>query len=198
MPIGSSICGIFLSQTRGGTVIKRSTVSTCAIFVCLLAVPAMASSPSCFTPDEAKAAHLRVMQQEFNVAALNCQTTDPSAPTFSNRYNDFVTRFSGVLRDNATALRRHFSRAGGNLDVWMTKVANDAGHRVLTDPEYCQQAWDYLDKALTAEVIEVDGLAASMVTARATVPVCAEPAVKGKATKAKASKASVETGVRTQ
>ncbi len=143
-------------------------------------------TPACFTPDEAKAAHFRILQQEFNVAALNCQTLDPSDPTFSGRYNDFVGKFGGKLQENAVALRRHFSRAGGNFDVWMTRVANDAGQRVITDVSYCQQAWENLDKALALDTQEVEGFALTA-EQHGYVPACEQ--IVPKAQKAKVQKA---------
>lgn len=154
------------------------------------ATPVVAAS--CFTPDEAKAAQFRTLQQELNVAALNCRTIDPSDPGFTARYNDFVGKFGGKLQENAEALRGHFARAGGSFDVWMTKVANDAGQRVFTDPEYCQRAWENLDKTIALEPAEVEGFASSAVPSRSYVPVCGEEKGKtkgkAKATKVKAAK----------
>lgn len=149
---------------------------------------AQARTTACFTPDEAKAAHLRILQQEFNVAALNCRTVDPNDPTFSGRYNDFVGKFGVKLQENAQALRQHFSRAGGNFDVWMTLVANDAGQRVITDTSYCQQAWDNLDKALTMESPELEAFAVTAGVNHANVPACAQAAPKVQKAKAGKSK----------
>lgn len=134
-----------------------------------------------------KPAQLRVLQQEFNVAALNCQTSDPNDPTFSSRYNDFVGKFGSKLQENATTLRQHFSRAGGgNFDIWMTRVANDAGQRVTTDPGFCQQAWDNLDKALTVEPHDIEGFAATAGTPHSYLVACDQ--AKPKVQKAKAKK----------
>lgn len=148
-----------------------------------LTVAGPAHAIACFTPDEAKAAHFRTLQQELNVAALNCRTTDPADPSFVARYNDFVGRFSGKLKENAVALRRHFSRAGDNFDRWMTVVANDAGRRVFTESDYCQRAWDNLEKILVIEPQEVEGFASTAAPAHSLVPVCIETkqaSVKGK------------------
>lgn len=147
------------------------------------AVAAQAAPTACFTADEAHAAHFRVLQQELNVAALNCRTLDPNDPSFSARYNDFVGKFGGKLQDNATALRHHFSRAGGSFDVWMTKVANDAGQRVFTDAGYCQHAWENLDKVLGLDVQQAEAFADTAGTSQAFVPACGDP--KPKKVKAK-------------
>lgn len=132
------------------------------------------------------------MQQEFNVAALNCRTVDPTDPTFSGRYNDFVGKFGGKLQENAVALRQHFSRAGGNFDVWMTMVANDAGQRVITDASYCQQAWDNLDKVLAMETQDVEGFAVTAGVSHANVPACAQASPKVQKAKAPKSKAKAK------
>ncbi|HXP95747.1 MAG TPA: hypothetical protein VN809_03480 [Telmatospirillum sp.] len=168
--------------------LKRLSASV--LVLCLTSFgAAQAATTACFTPGEAKAAHFRILQQEFNVAALNCQTLDPNDPTFSVRYNDFVGKFGGKLQENAAALRQHFSRAGGNFDMWMTKVANDAGQRVFTDVAYCQQAWENLDKALAMEAHEIEGFAVTAGASHAYYVQACEDA-KPKAEKAKASKKS--------
>jgi len=141
--------------------VKRLTVSA-VVLGFLAAVPASANT-ACFNHEEAQAAHFRTMLQEFNVAALNCQSTDPNdpAPSMRDRYNSFVTKHSAKLSQNAQAVRSHFSRSGGNLDVWMTKVANADGQAVMTDPEYCQHASDKMDKALELQSHELDAYASS-------------------------------------
>jgi hypothetical protein len=166
--------------------IKRLSASV--LVLCLTSFgAAQAATTACFTPDEAKAAHFRILQQELNVAALNCRTLDPNDPSFSGRYNEFVGKFDHKLQENAVLLRRHFSRAGGNFDVWMTKVANDAGQRVFTEETYCQQAWENLEKTLALEVQEVEGFAAAEGMHPSLVSVCEPP--KAAVKKAKAPKA---------
>lgn len=175
--------------------IERLSASVLVLCLASFGV-AQAKTTACFTPDEAKAAHFRIMQQEFNVAALNCRTVDPNDPTFSGRYNDFVGKFGGKLQENAAALRQHFTRAGGNFDVWMTMVANDAGQRVITDATYCQQAWDNLDKALAMEAQDIEGFAVTTGAARANVPSCAQASPKVE--KAKASKSKSKPKAKTK
>ncbi|HVI50993.1 MAG TPA: hypothetical protein VM661_07275 [Candidatus Sulfotelmatobacter sp.] len=167
--------------------LKRLTVSAVALAV-LASVPAYANT-ACFTPDEAKAAHFRTMLQEFNVAALNCQSTDPNdtSPSIRDRYNSFVSKHGSKLSQNAQAVRSHFARAGGNLDMWMTKVANADGQAVMTDPEYCQHASDKLDKALELQSHELEGYASTAQTFDPYVDECpakAVPAVAKKTEKA--------------
>lgn len=145
-----------------------------AIVLCLASVTVHAAPTACFTPDEAKAAQFRTLQQEFNVAALNCRSIDPNDPSIADRYNVFVGKFGGKMQDNAQALRHHFTRAGGNFDAWMTRVANDAGQRAVTDPDYCQRASDDLDKALQGNADAIDAVAATNSSVRMGVPMCGE------------------------
>jgi hypothetical protein len=150
-------------------------LTACLFIVSLVLVGAASAAPSaCFTPDEAKAARFRVLQQELNVAALSCQTLDPKDPTFHDRYNQFVNRFGGKLQENAQALRRHFARIGGDLDAWMTRVGNDANQRVFTDENYCQRAWEHLAKVVAVEPKDVEGFAATAETSQAYVVACSE------------------------
>lgn len=142
------------------------------------------AASNCFTADEARAAHFRTLQQEFNVAALNCRSIDPNDSSIASRYNVFVARFDTPLQSNASALRGHFKRSGGNLDRWMTQVANDAGQRVVTDPDYCQRASDILDKVLAQEIAAAEGLATETASYRMNVPVCADPSVRQASAKA--------------
>jgi hypothetical protein len=176
------------SQNEWCILLKRLSVSVLAL--CLTSFGVRAATTSCFTADEAKAAHFRILQQEFNVAALNCRTLDPNDPSFSGRYNDFVGKFGGKLQENAAALRKHFSRAGGNFDAWMTRVANDAGQRVVTDVTYCQLAWENLDKALVLEPQDIEGFAMTAGTPQVNVPACEQAAPK--AQKAKTQKSSAK------
>jgi len=154
------------------------TVKGSLTAIILLLAAGSASAASCFTDDEAKDARFRVFQQGLNVAALNCRTIDPAAQTFQERYNRFVSQFDRALKDNAVALRGHFARAGGNLDLWMTKVANDAGQRVYSDPDYCQTALDNLEQTATLAPGEVREFAATATPAHAFISICAPPKAK--------------------
>lgn len=156
---------------------KRLTVSA-VVLGFFIALPAQANN-ACFTPDEAKAAHFRTMLQEFNVAALNCQSTDPSdtAPSIRDRYNMFVSKHGSKLQQNAVAVRAHFSRAGGNLDNWMTKVANSDGQRVMTEADFCQRTSDNLDKALELQAHELEGYASTAMVMDPYVDECPSKAV---------------------
>ncbi len=143
-----------------------------------LSAPAPAAIPACFTPAEAEAAHLRVLQQQFTVAALNCQTSDPNDPTFAARYNQFIRQFSVQLQNNSETLYHHFGRGSRELDRWITRIANDAGQKVITAPEFCQQAWDRLELMDGMTPAEMERYAVRTEAAGDFAPVCRPPSAR--------------------
>lgn len=114
------------------------------------------AGPACFTKSELEAAHLRVLMQQFNVAALNCQTLDPNDPTFAQHYNKFILRFEKQLSKNGEVLKHHFASQRGGLDSWITQIANDAGSQVINKPDFCQVAWDRLADMIVLEPADME------------------------------------------
>jgi hypothetical protein len=141
-----------------------------------------AQADDCFTQEEAKAAHLRALQQQFNVAALSCRTVNaqPGDPSFAEHYNGFVAKFDRVMVENARVLRSHFKRVGGNFDTWMTRVANTTFQRVVNDSTFCQVAWQNLESSLALPTEEVEILATSARAADPFAPDCPLPREKQK------------------
>ncbi|HMA48671.1 MAG TPA: hypothetical protein VKP60_02895 [Magnetospirillaceae bacterium] len=117
------------------------------------------AAPACFTQNELEAAHLRVLLQQFNVAALNCQTLDPNDPTFAQHYNKFILRFGPQLSKNGEVLKHHFAAQRGGLDHWITEIANDAGSQVINMPNFCQVAWDRLADMIVLEPADMENYA---------------------------------------
>lgn len=180
------------STSLNGCVLAKYFAVSSIVLGVLISAPALANS-ACFTAGEAKAAHFRTMLQEFNVAALNCQSSDPNDPNPSirDRYNTFVARQGSHLSQNAQAVREHFSRTRGNLDNWMTKVANADGQAVMIDPDYCQRASDKLDKVLSLKSEELEPYAVGAQTFDPYVDECvvkSVPSAKKKAAKAAPNK----------
>ena len=90
-----------------------------------------AAPAACFKPAEVEAANLRVLQQQFNVAALNCQTSDPHA-TFATRYNQFIKSFEVQLLKNSEILVRHFGKDGAGRCRRIGRLGGGpAGHDVI-------------------------------------------------------------------
>ena len=99
----------------------------------------VAATSACPSP-VVEAMHVRLLQTELMVAALQCR----AAPgyDFSSKYNAFVMQFSSPLTQNANTLKDHFRKSFGanhmtQLDRYMTRIANDAGQRGL-GAGYCQ------------------------------------------------------------
>jgi hypothetical protein len=135
---------------------------------------AVQAGPACFNKTELEAAHLRALLQQFNVAALNCQTMDPNDPTFASHYNKFVTRFGPQLSKNSEVLKHHFARDRGGLDHWITLIANDAGSQVINKPNFCQQAWDRLADMIALEPADMELYASKTEAAASFAPACRE------------------------
>jgi hypothetical protein len=134
-----------------GTRTKRAVAA--AALVVWLAQPAFAqgtkATSNCPSP-VVEAMHVRLLQTELMVAALQCR----NVPTydFSSKYNSFVMQFSSPLTQNANVLKDHFRKNYGanhmtQLDRYMTRIANDAGQRGA-NLGYCQQMVPIYDKVL--------------------------------------------------
>ena len=139
---------------------------------------------ACFTKTELPAAHLRALQSQFQVAALNCQTVGSDAPTFSSHYNQFVERFRAQLARNGEIMTKHFGH-GSALDHWITLIANDAGSQVINRPDFCQVAWDRLDDMIALEPVAMESYAVNTDAAGAFVTPCVETASTKKKTPSK-------------
>ena len=152
----------------------RKILALSMAVICLATGQAQASGVACFAPAAAKAAQFRRMQQEFTVAALTCGTLKVQRDYLTDRYNQFVSRFATVLRDNARVLLAHFRSHGGQdgFDAWMTKLANTAAEDVATDPTYCAHLWVDLDTVLTVAPSQVTDFAAAIRPADELTPVC--------------------------
>jgi hypothetical protein len=147
----------------------RTLLSVAALSV-ITAIGAQAAS-SCFTAEEVRAANLRVLQQQFNVAALNCQTNDP-ANSFAIRYNRFVERFGPQMQRNSAILNNHFGKNTRDLDHWITHIANDAGQLVITKADFCQVNWDRLGDTAQLPVEQIEAYAVQTEVAGSLAPPC--------------------------
>ncbi len=183
--------GALLSDNGVRRMPLHRTAALGAALALLLA--ATAEAAPCFTAQEKPAALLRVAQQEFSVAALNCRGGADS--DLRRRYNAFVEAFATTLKENASALRRHFARAGGErrLDSWMTLVANDAAGRAAIDPaSYCRRASETLDRVLALKPTELTAFVATLEAPAEVVPACrtarSKPARKHRVASAAATK----------
>ncbi len=153
------------------------TIIRSAVLAAAMIGTAAQAGNACFSKNEMEAAHLRVLLQQFNVAALSCQTADPNDPTFAQHYNKFVLRFGPQLSKNSEVLKRHFAADHGGLDRWITSIANDAGMAVIKQPNFCQTAWDRLADMNVLEPADMESYANKTGVAADFTSACREPTV---------------------
>lgn len=134
-----------------GTRTKRAAAAVA--LVAWLAQPAFAqstkASSACPSP-VVEAMHVRLLQTELMVAALQCRNNP--AYDFSAKYNNFVMQFSSPLTQNANVLKDHFRKNFGanhmtQLDRYMTRIANDAGQRGM-HAGFCQNMAPMFEQVL--------------------------------------------------
>lgn len=124
----------------GGLVIRKMLSSAAALV--LAAVPIAQAAAACYTPAEATAIHIRMLQSELMVAALACRESNPELGMIS-QYNAFVSRHSAGLVGQNRILERHFdknygggSQAKRRMDALLTALANDASKRSMV-ADFC-------------------------------------------------------------
>lgn len=125
----------------GGFVKRRILWSVAAIAA--VALPAAGALAACYTPAEATAVHVRMLQSELMVAALACRESNPELGMI-DKYNGFVQRHSDGLVSHSRVLQSHFQTRYGaqhkrQLDVFVTALANDASKRSMTE-KFCDRA----------------------------------------------------------
>jgi hypothetical protein len=140
----------------------------CGLGAAVIAFSPVLASAGCFTESEWRAAHVRVLQQELQNAALQCANVDGASHT--DEYTAFVARFQDRLKANATALKAHFMRLFGGagvheLDIYVTKVANDASDRSMQDMKFCaNSAAALFQSALAVEKAQFEQFAVDRVS----------------------------------
>lgn len=143
---------------------------SCAVAAAMLtvsaAMPALAAG--CINPAEARAMQVRQLHVQLQVASLNCRTDDPSLP---GKYASYIHRFSAPLSENAKVLKGHFARSGGNLDRYMTVLANDESQRAHLVEGYCESHVPLFEKLASLKPAELEHFAAATVD-KPDSPVC--------------------------
>ena len=114
----------------------------------------MIAGASCFTEAEWKAAHVKVLQLDLQVAALECANVQGAS--YTNEYNSFINRFNSRLAVEGKALKAHFQRvyggsSGKELDIFVTKVANYASDRSMQDMSFCANSASVFKDALAID-----------------------------------------------
>ena len=127
-----------------------------------LALAPMIANASCFTEPEWRAAHVKAMQLDLQVAALECANVQGAS--YTDQYNSFITRFNDRLAVEGKVLKAHFQRLykGGSekeLDIFVTKVANDASDRSMQDMSFCANSASMFKDALAIETPQLEDAA---------------------------------------
>jgi response regulator RpfG family c-di-GMP phosphodiesterase len=117
-----------------------------------------AMTPICPTNKEMQANHVRVLQTELMVAALQCRSHEQLQ--LDAKYNRFVHQFKGALSQHSSALKEHFRRAYGGehqrrLDTYVTQLANQLSRRGVNDAEFCAKAAPLFDQVLSVKPSEL-------------------------------------------
>ncbi len=146
--------------------IRISCTIAAALFSLSAALPAVAAG--CVSPAEARAMQVRQLHVQLQVASLNCRVDDPSLP---GKYASYINRFGGQLSDNAKVLRGHFARNGGNIDRYMTVLANDESQRAHLVDGYCESHVPLFEKLSSLKPAELEHFAAATMD-KPDRPVC--------------------------
>jgi hypothetical protein len=132
-----------------------------------LALSPVLAHAACFTEAEWRAAHVRVLQTDLQVAALECQYV--AGYPYAVQYNAFVAKMGDGLAFEAKHLIAHFQRVfgagwGRELDSYVTLLANEASDRSMKDADFCAHAQVLLQSALALEKPQLEQAALGYVT----------------------------------
>ncbi|MBM3545734.1 MAG: hypothetical protein FJX54_02175 [Alphaproteobacteria bacterium] len=128
-----------------GVRIKRAVAAAALVVWCAQPALAQGSKPASNCPSPVvEAMHMRLLQTELMVAALQCRNVPGN--DFSVKYNNFIMQFGAPLTQNANVLKNHFKNQT-QLDRYMTRIANDAGQRGHR-PGFCQDMQPVFEQVL--------------------------------------------------
>jgi len=146
--------------------IRTCSAAVAALLLASAALPAIAAP--CVSPAEARAMQVRQLHIQLQVASLNCRGDDPSLP---GKYASYIHRFGGQLNDNARVLKSHFAKNGGNIDRYMTVLANDESQRAHLVEGYCESHTPLFDKLASLKPSELEHFASATMD-KPDRPVC--------------------------
>ncbi|WP_439815168.1 hypothetical protein [Zavarzinia sp. CC-PAN008] len=110
---------------------------------------------SCQSAKEAEADAVRHFQTVLMVAALKCHRMNPELKV-TERYNDFVRRFSPVLVTHSNTLQAFFRKQHGRgflrrFDNYVTVLAQEVSEESNKIPNYCQTMLPLVEQALATK-----------------------------------------------
>lgn len=127
-----------LSNYKGIAVIRRGAIVgiVCALTISGVATVNAADAKSSHGKE---AFHVRALQTELMIAALSCEARAS--------YNDFATKFQGVLIKHGRTLKSRFYQTHGKakgekkLNAYVTALANKTSSRQISEGDkYCARA----------------------------------------------------------
>jgi hypothetical protein len=147
---GLAIAGCKFGTPKTATPVKRPPAADYAQALPASTPPANLKA-ICYNEADLGIIRGRMLQQQFSVAALQCQTPS-GGRAFEPLYSSFLSKFSGELSTNARALTDVARRKRLNVDVLVTEFANRTAQRPPVDKEYCARNLRALEWALDPKV----------------------------------------------
>ncbi len=137
-----------------------------------LAFGPVAANAACFTDVEWRAAHVRVYQTDLQVAALECENV--AGHNYTDQYNSFIAKMRDRLIEETDRLKAHFKRVFGaagpkELDIFVTKVANDSSGRSMSDMSFCANSASFFESATAIDKPQLEQAALDHVTDKTTI-----------------------------
>lgn len=105
----------------------------------------------CYNAADLAVYRARMLQQEFSVGTLQCQTAG-GARAYNDQYAAFIAKFQGELAANTRSLTQLAGRKRLNVDVLVTEFANRTAQRAPVDKEFCPRIKRAFDWALSPKV----------------------------------------------
>ena len=108
----------------------------------------------CYTPADLTTYRSRMLQQEFSVGTLQCQTADGSR-AYNDKYAAFISKFKAELATNSRSLQQLGGRKRFNVDVVVTEMSNRMAQRAPVDREFCSRSLRALEWALDPKATSI-------------------------------------------
>jgi hypothetical protein len=139
----------------------------CGLVAASLALTPALANAACFTDAEWRAVHVRVLQIDLQVTALEC--TNVQGHSYNDEYNTFIARMGDRLIEEAKPFKAYFQRVFGRTaererDIFVTKLANDESGRSMQDMSFCANSASLFQTALAIEKPQLEQAALDHVT----------------------------------
>jgi len=141
--------------------------AVCGVGAAVIGLSPVLASAACFTETEWRAAHGRILQSDLTVAGLECANV--TGASHNDEYAAWVAQFQDRIKANGTILKAHFQRVYGGdwnrqLDIFVTKLANNASDRSMQDMKFCADAGTLFHQAMAVEKAQFEQVAVDRVT----------------------------------